>query len=260
MAFNLKVLWSYRELILTLMVREIKVRYKQTWLGVGWAILQPLVLMLVFTVVFTKFVRLAPDSVPYPLFSYAALLPWTFFASSLSFAIPSIVNNINLVTKIYFPREIIPLAVVGASLVDFIIASLLFVGMIYLYGLTIKLTALGILLVVGIQFFLTLGLAFLGASLNVFFRDLRFLVPIALQILMFLSPVIYSLDMVSSKFKYLLSLNPLTGIIESYRSLLLYGRLPNLFCFAISLIMSVTIFVVSYRFLKAHEFKFADLI
>lgn len=260
MIANFKKLWQYRELLISLTLREVKARYKQSIIGIGWAVLQPFLLMVVFTIVFTKFARISTNGIPYPIFAYSALLPWTFFAASLSFAIPSIVANINLVTKTYFPREIFPIAAVGACAIDFLVASIIFVIMLIVYQVSITLKVLLIPLVLLIQILLTLGLSFVGAAVNVYYRDVRHIIPIGLQIWMFLSPVIYSTDMVPQNLKIYFYLNPLSGIIEAYRNILLLDRFPEATSFGISFLISIVIFTVSYRFFKQQEMKFADVI
>jgi len=257
---NLNKLLSYRELLFSLTSRDIKVRYKQSLLGVGWAILQPLALMIVFTIVFSRFARISTGDIPYPIFSYCALLPWTFFTNSLTFAIPSLVNNINLVTKIYFPREIFPIAAVAACFLDFIVASVIFVGLMIYYKVTISTYLLLLPLIVIIQIFLTLGVAFFLSAINVFFRDVRYIIPLGLQIWMFISPVIYPLSSVPERFQKFYILNPMAGIIDAYRSIILTQEIPPLGPIGIASIFSLGLFLFSYRFFKKLEMRFADVI
>jgi len=257
---KLKYYYSYRELLYTIAARDVKVRYKQSVLGAVWAILQPLSLMLIFTVVFSKFARIPTNGIPYPIFSYCAVLPWTFFATSLAFAIPSLVNNITLVTKIYFPREIFPIAAVGASCFDFAIASLVFVGMMIYYHVAASVALLMVPVLLAIQILLTLGLAFAASALNVFFRDIRYLVPLAVQIWMFLSPVIYPLSMVPERYRLIYSLNPMAVLLAGYRSLILAGTMPSLPLLGLAAGISVGLFVVSYAIFKKLEPRFADVI
>lgn len=253
-------LYNYRELLYALIVRDIKIRYKQSVLGMLWAVLQPLSLMIIFTLVFSRFARIPTNGIPYPVFSYCALLPWTFFATSLSFAIPSLVNNISLVTKIYFPREVFPIAAVAACFFDFIIASLVFVGMMIYYKVALTAALVFLPVVIVIQITLTLGIAFLASAVNVFFRDIRYIVPLAVQIWMFLSPVIYPLNMVPEKYRGLYVLNPMAVLLESYRSIVLDGTLPPVNLLGMAAIVSATLFMVSYTIFKNLEMRFADLI
>lgn len=257
----LRVLFTYRELLFRITARDIKVRYKQAVLGMAWSVLQPLLLMGIFTLVFSKVIRVPTEGVPYPIFSYCGLVPWTFFATSLAFAIPSLVNNITLVTKIYFPREIFPLAAVAASFFDFAVASVVFVGMMVYYRVTVSLPLLMIVpVLVLIQVLLTLGVVFVLSAVNVFFRDIRYIVPLVVQVWMFISPVIYPMSLVPARFRLLYSLNPMAVLLDGYRSLLLRGTMPPLPLLGLAAGISVGLFVLSYRVFKRLEMKFADVI
>ncbi|MCB0254183.1 MAG: ABC transporter permease [Anaerolineae bacterium] len=241
-------------------LRDVRVRYKQSVVGIGWAVLQPLSLMLMFTLVFSVIVRVPTGDVPYPLFSYTAVLPWTFFAASIGMGVPSLVNNMNLVTKVRMPREILPMATVLASLVDFAIASLVFVGMIVFYRVSLQWTALWVFPLLVIQIVLTIGVVLLGSSLNVIYRDIRFIVPLATQLWMYASPIIYPVDMVPEPLRPLYFLNPMAGIIEGYRLAILEGLPPDLGAVGLSLLVSTVIFVLGYLAFKRLEPVFADLI
>lgn len=253
-------LLTYRELLFMWALREVKVRYKQSLVGIGWAVLQPLSLMLMFTLVFSFIVRVPTGDTPYPLFSYVAVLPWTFFTTSITTGVPSLVNNMNLVTKVRMPREILPLATVLASLVDFAIASLVFAGMIVFYRVSLHWTVLWVLPLLAIQIILTIGVVLLGSSLNVLYRDIRFIVPLATQLWMYASPIIYPIDLVPERLRPLYYLNPMAGIIEGYRLAILAGQPPNLPAMGLSLLVSIVIFVIGYRTFKRLEPVFADLI
>ncbi|MEK7829547.1 MAG: rhomboid family intramembrane serine protease, partial [Acidobacteriota bacterium] len=187
-------LWRHRELLWLLTQREIKVRYKQSVLGVAWAVLQPLSLMAVFTVFFSWFARIESDGIPYPLFSYAALLPWTFFSTSLSFAIPSLIANSHIITKIYFPREVIPLAAVMAAFLDFLIASAVFVLLIVVYRIPPSWNLLYVLPIVAIQVLFTVGVSLLLSAFTVLYRDVRHTLPLLIQIWMFVTPIFLHAD------------------------------------------------------------------
>ncbi len=256
----LRSLYQHRELLLMWTWREIKVRYKQSLLGSVWAVLQPLSLMVVFSVIFTYFVQVPTDGVPYPLFSYAALLPWTFFATSVGFAVPTLVNNMNLVTKIYFPREILPLASVGAAFVDFLVASSLFLLLLFWYHASLSWTLLWLPLLLVIQVVLVLGIVLPAAALNVFYRDVRFIIPLATQLLMYATPIIYPITVVPERFRPFYALNPMVGIIDSYRRVILYGELPSLQYLGSSIGVSVLLVVAGYMYFKRAEDTFADLI
>lgn len=249
-----------RELLLMWTLRDIKVRYKQSIVGIGWAVLQPLSLMLIFTLVFSFIVRVPTGDIPYPLFSYTAVLPWTFFATSIAMGVPSLVNNMNLVTKVRMPREILPMATVMASLVDFAIASLVFAGMVIFYQVSLHWSALWVVPLLAIQIILTIGVVLLGSSLNVLYRDIRFIVPLATQLWMYASPIIYPVDLVPERLRPIYYLNPMAGIIEGYRLAILEGQSPNLPAVGVSMLVSTAILVLGYRTFKRLEPVFADLI
>lgn len=260
MVENVKMLYRYRELLWMWTLRNMKVRYKQSFLGGAWAILQPLSLMVVFTVVFSFFVQMPSDGIPYPVFSYVALLPWTFFTTSVSFGVPSLVNNMNLVTKIYFPREILPLASVAAAFVDFGAAAVVFVGMMLLYRIPLTLTLLAVPLLLALQILLTLGVVLLASAINVFYRDVRFIVPLALQLWLYASPVIYPVSLVPQRVRWLYQLNPMVGIIDGYRQAVVSGRWPDLSTLLPAAFISCALFPVAYHFFKRVEMDMADII
>lgn len=256
----LKTLFEYRELMYNLVMREIKARYKQTVLGASWAVLQPLALMVVFTVVFSHFARIPSDGIPYPLFSYAALLPWTFFAGSLSRGVGSLVSNQALVRKIYFPREIMPLAAVTAGLVDFLIASILFIGMLVYYGVPLTQNALLFIPIFVIQVTFVLGIVLLLAPLNVFYRDIGHVMPLLIQVWMFASPILYPLSMVPERFRGIYALNPMVGIIDGYRKTLIQGLPPDFAALQSAAGVAAVCFLVGIGLFKRLEFKLADVI
>lgn len=257
---HLTKLYEYRELLLTFAWRDIKVRYKQSFLGAAWAILQPFSLMVIFTFVFSKFARVPSDGIPYPIFSYCALLPWTFFSTSLTTAIPSLISNMNLVTKIYFPREIFPLSAVIARFFDFLVASTIFVGMLIYYEVSLTFHMLWLPLIIVIQVFITLGVAFFASALNVFYRDVRHVIPLLVQIWMYLTPIIYPISLVPEKFRGIYMLNPMAGIIDSYRQIILQQQSPNFHYLIPSVIVGALLIFFGYTFFKAKEMKFADVI
>jgi lipopolysaccharide transport system permease protein len=236
------------------------VRYKQSVLGVAWAVIQPLALTIVFTLVFSRLIQVDTGGIPYPIFAYSALLPWTFLATSLTFAIPSLVNNLNLVGKIYFPREILPLASIGAALLDFAMAGLVFVGMMIIYRVPLTPNVLWIAPLIVIQLILTVGVTLMGAALIVFFRDVRFVIPLLTQIWMYASPVIYPVTLVPPQWQLVYFLNPMAGIIDSYRSILTLGEPPNLPALVLATGVSSVLFIVGYIIFKRSEPLFADLI
>jgi lipopolysaccharide transport system permease protein len=253
-------LYNYRDLLWLWTEREVRVRYKQSALGVAWAIIQPLTLTLIFTLVFSRLIQIDTGGIPYPVFAYSALLPWTFFATSLAFGIPSLVNNLNLVGKIYFPREILPLASIGAALVDFAMASLVFAGMMLIYQIPLTLNVLWIGPLLIIQLILTIGVTLSGAALIVFFRDVRFVIPLLIQIWMYASPVIYPTTLVPPQWQTLYFLNPMAGIIDGYRRVLTQGEPPNIPALVLATVVSSVLLVVGYTIFKRSEPLFADLI
>lgn len=257
---HLVTLGQYRDLLWLWAAREVRVRYKQSLLGVAWAILQPVALTVVFTLVFSLMVRVDTGGVPYPIFAYTALVPWTFFATSLSFGIPSLVNNMNLVTKIYFPREVLPLASIGAAFVDFLAASAVFLGMLVVYGVWPGAHALWIIPLLGIQIVLTIGVTLLGSATIVFFRDVRFVLPLIVQVWMYATPVIYPVELVPEHLQPFYFLNPMAGIIDGYRRSLLLGQAPQTTALLSSVIISSLLLVAGYAYFKRVEPLFADLI
>ena len=257
---NLRSLYHHRDLLWLWTMREVRVRYKQSFLGGAWAILQPLSLMVIFSVVFGYFVKVPTDGIPYPVFSYSALLPWTLFATSITFAVPSLVNNMTLVTKVYFPREILPFAAVGAAFIDYLVAAVLFIALMLLYSVPVRLTALFLPLLLLIQIILTLGISLMASALTVLMRDVRYIVPLALQLLMYLSPVVYPLSVVPDNLRVLYLLNPMAGLIENYRRITIYGLMPDWPTLLPSACIGVIILVAGYAYFKRAEGTFADII
>lgn len=256
----LKELIRYRELLWQWVMRNIKVRYKQSLLGVAWAILQPLSATVIMAVVFSRFIRVSTDGIPHPIFYYSAMLPWTFSSTAISFGTSCLINNMELVTKIYFPREILPIAAVVASFVDLLIAAVIFVGMIVFYRVPVGLSWMWVPALLLIQILLTLGIVLLASALNVFYRDIRFVVPLGMQLWMYLTPIIYPLSQVPERFRSLYMLNPMAGLIDSYRRIVLQARWPDPTYLLTASIASVVLFVLAYVYFKRAEAVFADLI
>jgi lipopolysaccharide transport system permease protein len=260
MLANIQELSSHRGLLISWVIRDIKVRYKQSLMGAGWAILQPLSATLIFAVIFSRFVRVDTEGIPYPIFYYSALLPWTFFNSSITFGVSSLVSNMSLVTKIYFPREILPLSAVLASMVDFFIASLIFVGMMVFYQVPLNASLICVPLLLLIQIVFTLGVVLLASAMNVFYRDVRFVVPLGLQLWMYLTPIIYPLSMVPPQFRAVYMLNPMASIIDSYRRIILLGEWPSFPYLVLGGLVSVVLLIIAYWYFKRSEAVFADII
>jgi homopolymeric O-antigen transport system permease protein len=257
---QIKELYHNRELLWMWTLREVRVRYKQSVLGTMWALLQPLALAAMFTLVFSYVVRVPTDGIPYPVFSYTALLPWSFLSTSISFGVPSLVNNMNLVTKVYFPREVLPLAAIAAAGVDFLVGSMAFIGMLLLYRMPVHPAIVLLPLLLLIQIVLTFGLVLAGSAAIVFFRDVRFVMPLALQLWLYASPVIYPSSLVPSRFLGLYYLNPMVGLLEGYRDILLYARWPEPGPLLLAALVAVVICLGSYWVFKRLEPRFADLI
>jgi len=256
---NLNDLWHYRDLLYILTTRDIKVRYKQTLLGAAWAIIQPLFTMLIFTLFFGRLAGMPSDNIPYPLFAYAGLLPWTFFSNAVTNSGNSLVGNSNLITKVYFPRMIIPMATVGSGLLDFAIAfGLLVILMIY-YGVGFSLSILMLPVLVVLTGLLAIGIGMWMSALNVKYRDIRYALPFIIQLGMFATPIIYPASLVPEKWRWLIALNPLTGQIEAYRSAI-FGKPFDWFSLGISALITVAILFYSAIMFKRMEKSFADII
>ena len=256
----LRNLLQYRELLYFLFVREVKAKYKQTVLGVAWSLLQPISLMLVFTVVFSLFARLPSDGVPYALFSYCALVPWQFFAGVLGRGAGSLLSNQQLVQKVYFPRELISLAVVASAIVDFAIGLGLFFGLLMYYGLSLGVVTILIVPVFLLECLFVLGLIFLLAPMNVFYRDIGFIIPVAIQLLMFATPIIYPLSIVPERIRPYYVLNPMAGVIEAFRRILLHSAMPDWPSLGAGAVISAIIFSLGFFYFKKVEFKLADVL
>ncbi len=258
-SFHLKDWWTYRELLYFLIWRDVKVRYKQTVLGAAWAIIQPLLTMLIFTFIFSKVAKIDSHGIPYPVFAYAALLPWTFFANAISSSSNSIVGSAHLITKIYFPRMIIPVAAVCAGLVDLAVAFPMLLALMFYYqlGLTWSVLFLLPLLLLTILLAITVGMWL--SAINVKYRDVKFAVPFVVQVWMYLSPVAYPSSVIPDKWRLLYSLNPFVGIIEGHRAAL-FGRPFDWKAIAISLMVTlVSLAIASHQFRKMEQ-SFADII
>jgi lipopolysaccharide transport system permease protein len=258
-ALNLKDVWRYRELLYFLTWRDVKVRYKQTLLGVAWAVLQPLLTMLIFTLFFGRLAGIKSDDVPYPIFAYAGLLPWTFFANAVSNSGNSLVGSANLITKIYFPRMIIPGAAVAAGLVDFALAFVLLIVMMIYYGVRPGWSILWLPVLLALMTLLALGVGMWMSALNVKYRDIRYALPFLIQLWMFISAVIYPTSLVQGKLKIALQLNPVASIIENFRAALFGGELHWTTLGIAALITFVVLAYAAYSF-RRMERTFADIV
>ena len=260
-ALDLHELWAYRELLYFLTWRDVKVRYKQTFLGVAWAVIQPLFSMLIFTLFFGRLAGLdaRTDGIPYPVFAYAGLLPWTFFSNALTNSGNSLVGSANLITKVYFPRVIVPAAAVAAGLIDFAIGFAMLVPLLIYYQIPPSLNLLMLPVLVVLITILAIGVGMWLSALNVKYRDIRFALPFLIQLWMFVSPIIYPASILPLKWRWVLDLNPLTGIIEGFKSSL-FGRPFNWTSLAIS--AAITLFSLVYAAFSFSrvERRFADIV
>jgi len=256
---NLRELWPYHELLFFLVWRDIKVRYRQTVLGVVWAILQPLLTMVIFSVIFGQLARMPSDGHPYPVFVYAALLPWTFFAAAIGTSGGSLVGSSHLVSKVYFPRLIIPLSSVGAGLVDLLISTGILLLMMLYYGVGWSWNLLAAPLLLLAVIFTALGVGTLLSALTVAYRDFTHLTPFMVQIWMFITPVIFPLSLVPERWQWLMFLNPMTGLVEGFRSAFL-DRPFDLTGLSISFVIAIVIFLTGVAFFEKVERRFADII
>lgn len=255
----LRELWIYRELLYFLTWRDIKVRYKQTAMGAAWAVIQPLFAMLLFALFFGLWIRVPSDGMPYLVFFYCGLLPWTFFANAVSQSSQSLILNSNLITKVYFPRAIIPAASIGAALVDLLIASVILVGLALYYGLGTTWSVLMLPALVVLAVLFSLGCGICIAALTAKYRDIRHALPFVLQLWMFLTPIIYPLSVVPAKWRWLILLNPLAGIVEGMRAALV-GRGIDWSAISISVVMTFASLVVAAYVFRRIERGLADLI
>ena len=253
-------LWRYRELFYFLAWRDLKLRYKQTVLGVLWALIQPLFTMVVFTLFFGNLAKIPSDGAPYPLFYIAALLPWTYFSTTLATSGNSLVSNAQLITKVYFPRAILPVSGAMSGLVDFAIGCLILVGLMIYYGVRpdwafLLWPVLLIPLVV-----LTLGISMILASLNVRYRDIKYALPFMIQLWLFVTPVIYPTSIIPQRFRFIAALNPLTGIIDAFRNSVIPSQVIDWQMLSLSCLLTGLVFVIGMTFFRNAERAFADIV
>jgi lipopolysaccharide transport system permease protein len=258
--FDLKEVWSYRELLYFFTWRDFKVRYKQTAIGALWAIFQPFITMVIFSIFFGELLKIPSDGVPYPIFVYTGLLFWQFFSSALSDTSNVLITNQAIITKVYFPRLILPLSSIITKFIDFGIAALILVGMMVYYGYTPHLVGLLIIpLLLFITFMASTGLGLFLASVNVKYRDVRYALPFFIQILMFVTPVIYPAG-IAGKYSWILALNPMMGVIQSARAALLGTTVLNWALIGISLLATFILMIIGIYTFKKTERYFADII
>ncbi len=259
LGFGFGDLWAYRDLLYFLVWRDVKVRYKQTALGVAWAILQPLLTMVVFTVIFGRLAKVPSDGEPYPIFVFAGLLPWTFFNQSVTTASNSLVGNAALITKVYFPRMVIPAAAVCAGLVDFAISAVILFLMALHYGIRFGAGLLLIPPLMALTALVAMGVGMWMSALNVKYRDVRYALPFMLQIGMYVTPIIYPITFIPERWRWLLALNPLSGIIQAFRAAV-FGHPFDWNGLAISCVSTVVLVMLAGWSFRRMERQFADIV
>lgn len=258
-ALNVRDLWAYRDLLYFLTWRDVKVRYKQTALGAAWAIIQPLFTMLIFWLFFGRLAGMPSDGIPYPLFALAGLIPWTFFANAITNSGNSLVGSANLITKVYFPRMIIPVAAVGAGLVDLAIAFGLMAVMMIWFKVHVTASLLLLPLLVLVTATLATGVGMFMSALNVKYRDIRYALPFCIQLWMFASPIIYPVTLVPEKWRWVLHLNPMVGVIDAFRAAF-FGRPVDWQSLAVAATLTLVVLVASAFHFRRMEKTFADVV
>jgi len=259
LSLGLKEIWSYRELLYFLIWRDVKVRYKQTALGAAWAIIQPFFTMIVFSLFFGGLAKVPSDGVPYPIFSFTALVPWTFFANGLSLSANSLVSSAQLVSKVYFPRLIVPSATVFSGLIDFALAFVVLIGMMLVYGIvpTARIVFLPIFLLLAL--IASLGAGLWLSAINVQFRDVKYVVPFLTQFWLFITPIAYASSLLSEPWRTLYGLNPMVGVLEGFRWALL-GATPPGALLGLSAVAAVVLLVTGALYFRRMEKNFADVV
>ena len=257
---DFKELWQYRELMILLAWRDVKVRYKQTYLGIAWAILQPLMTMIIFSVIFGQLAKLPSEGVPYPIYTFAALLPWQLFSFAFSASSNSLVGNERIISKVYFPRLILPLSSILVGLVDFVFSFgiLIILMLVYQVPFTLRLLLIPLLILFAILAALSVG--FWLSAINVRYRDVRYMVPFITQVWMYASPIAYSSTLIPSQWKWLYGLNPMVGVIEGFRWALLGLNGGDLITFGISILIVLMLLLGGVQYFKTMEDKFADVL
>jgi lipopolysaccharide transport system permease protein len=254
-----KEVWQYRELLLAFVVRDIKVRYKQTIIGGMWAIIQPFATMVIFSFFFGTIIKISSEGMPYPIFSYSGLVLWVYFTNAITAASNSLVANSSLITKIYFPRIIIPIASTITGLLDYLIALILVFLMMAYYQITPSINIFWLPIVVIMTTMLSVGIGFWLSAINVKYRDVQYAIPFFIQLLLFITPVIYPIS-IAPRFRFFLSLNPMSGLLEAHRNILINQGHADLYLLSISFIITLTIFLTGAYYFKSNEKHFADII
>jgi homopolymeric O-antigen transport system permease protein len=257
---DLAAIWHHRVLLYFIVWRDLKIRYKQTIIGIGWAVIQPLITMLIFTAIFGYFARMPSDGLPYPIFAYSALLPWNYFATALNRCSVSVVADAHLITKVYFPRLILPIAGTISGLVDFSVSFVLLLGMMAWYGIAPGWAVLTVPAFLGLALVTALSMGLWLSALNVRYRDIGYTIPFLVQVWMFLSPIVYPISIIPEKYRLLYSVNPMAGVIEGFRWALLGKASPDFSLLAVSAFVVAVLFVTGLVFFKNMEQTFADVV
>jgi len=257
---NLRDLWQYRDLLYFLAWRDIKVRYKQTVLGASWAILQPFFTMVVFSLFFGKLAGIPSEGLPYPIFSYAALVPWQFFANGLTSSSDSVVSSANLIRKVYFPRLVIPMAAVGSGIVDFCLAFLVLLGMMAFYGIVPTANVVWLPLLLLLALVTSLGSGLWLTAMNVQFRDVRYMVPFLVNAWMFATPIAYPSSLLDEPWRTLYGINPMVGVVEGFRWALLGTETQPGSMILVSAVVAVALLVSGAYYFRRMEKTFADVV
>jgi len=256
---DLKELWRFRELLFSFAIRDIKVRYKQTFLGAAWAILQPFFTMIVFTVFFGKMAKVPSEGIPYPIFSYSGLLLWQYFSQAITLGGNSLNTSANLIKKIYFPRMLVPMGSTIAGLVDYSIASVVLVGMMIFYNYSVSFSLMFVPFIVFVTWMLATGVGLWMSAMNVEYRDIRYVLPFIIQIWLFVSPVIYPSSLLG-KYKWIGLINPMTGLINAHRAAFLHNNPIDINSFGISVGVTLIILFTGSSYFRRMEKTFADIL
>lgn len=256
---NLREIWAYRELLYFLTWRDVKVRYKQTVLGFAWAILQPFLMMIVFSLFFGNLLDVPSEDIPYPLFSYAALLPWTLFAQGINRSSGSLVDNVSMIQKIYCPRLLVPVSGILTPVVDFAIAFIILIGMMFYYGYTPTVRIFMIIPLLLLALSTALGVGLWLSAINVRYRDVKYTIPFLVQLWLFASPVVYSSSLLPERFQTIYGLNPMAGVIEGFRWALL-GTDPPGSLLMVSVLIVITVLISGAFYFRRMEKTFADVV
>ncbi len=257
---DFRALWRYRELLVMLVKRDVQGKYRQSALGFTWAFIPPVIQMVIFTLIFGKVAKLGPENIPYPIFSYAALLPWSYFSRALTGAGSSLLRQKNLLTKVYFPRLILPLTGVAGALVDFLIAMAIMAGLMVWYRVTPGWGILMLPVFISIAMLTALGVGMWLTALSVKYRDVGFITPFLIQIWMYVTPVIYAVEKIPERFQVFLWMNPMTGVIEGFRWSLLGQQHPDWVMMGLSLGIVLALLLSGFYYFKRMEKTFVDII